>query len=85
MPRQHIRTFDISVEEQRVEFFDNLARRSRLRTGVAPAVASAVVCADPSCCSQFRLNEAPVERKPTQPGIEHNGGAAFPEAVNVQP
>ena len=83
MGDEHIRTFDATFCEQRMQLAGKLLR---LR-GVGPgrsAEAGAVVGADARRRRDLGLNRAPVEGERPQAGIEHHRWAALPDAVQMQ-
>src|SRR5262252_9652961 len=85
MAHKNKRPFHASVGEKRVQLIGDPIRVARLRSELAPALASAIVRAHAGKLTDFRLDPAPHGRTCWQGGLENNGRAATAGAMDVEP
>ena len=87
MAHEHERWLYTCIFEQCMQLVNNLVHRARVRTELAPPVACAVVRADACELGDARLDEAPLDRKITDPRFEHDcrlRSAGFACAIDVK-
>src|SRR5687768_6908653 len=71
--------------KQGVQFASDVLGSARQRARVAPAVACAVIGADPRGPGRFRLHPTAPGRRPiAQPSIDHHGWRARANAIDME-
>ena len=84
MADQDVRRRHAGASQQRAEFVGEPADGAWGRSRLAPSEPAAIVGAGGREARHLRLDDRPAERRAAERGVEHDRGAARPDAVQVQ-
>ena len=85
MSHQNVRTVDLCMREQEMQFFHYLLAGARAWSALTPAVARSIIGADACEACHCWLNLAPIERGSSQSRIENHRWTACAGTVDMEP